>query len=67
MVRNYLHTEFLPLEERIRRAGAERSVEVGYAIGDALAKLAHGAASLFKRRGTQSREHSIGDRLAAGD
>jgi hypothetical protein len=36
---NLLHTEFPTLEARIRAAGAERSVEVGYAIGDSLAKL----------------------------
>lgn len=61
MVQNYVHTEFLPIEERIRRAGAERSVELGYAIGDRLARIAHGISSLFARRDVHS------GKLAAGD
>jgi hypothetical protein len=65
VVHNYVHTEFLPLEERIRRAGAERSVELGYRIGDALAKIAHGVRGLFAPR---ARTHPVGDhRVAAGD
>jgi hypothetical protein len=47
VVRNYLHTEFLPLEARIRAAGAERSVEVGYMIGDFLANAVETVQSLF--------------------
>jgi hypothetical protein len=50
MVKSYLHTEFLPLEERIRRAGAERSVELGYRIGDAIARISHAVTALFTHR-----------------
>jgi hypothetical protein len=46
VVRNILHTEFPFLEERIRSAGAERSVEVGYKIGEALATFTRAIESL---------------------
>lgn len=46
MVRNILHTEFPSLERRIRAAGAERSVEVGYMIGEALATFTRAIESL---------------------
>ena len=65
MVQNHVHTEFLPIEERIRRAGAEQSVEMGYRIGDALARLSHRVSSLFARRETQSAK--LHQHLAAGD
>jgi hypothetical protein len=67
MARIELHEEFLPLEERIRRAGAERHVEMGYAIGDALAKISHGIASVFHRTGKPANVRPVGERLAAGD
>ena len=46
MVRNILHTEFPSLEERVRAAGAERSVEVGYKIAEALATFTRAVESL---------------------
>jgi hypothetical protein len=65
VVQNYVHTEFLPLEERIRRAGAERSVELGYRIGDTLARV---AAAVRRLVASQHPAPSIGDhRMAAGD
>jgi hypothetical protein len=67
MARNALHEEFPSLEERIRRAGAERHVEMGYAIGDALAKISHGIASAFHRGGKPASDRPLGERLAAGD
>lgn len=63
MVRNRLHTEFSPIEARIRAAGAERSVEVGYAIGDALAQLTVWIESLFAARRVHS--HRFGRPLGA--
>ena len=47
MVHNYQRTGFAPLEERIRAAGAERGVELGYRIGDAIAKIAETIDSLL--------------------
>lgn len=60
MVRNHLHTEFPSIEERIRIAGAEQSVEVGYAIGDTLAKLAFWIESFFPAKREPLRVHSHG-------
>jgi len=37
--------ELLPLEERIRRLGGERSFALGVAIGEALQRIVHGIAS----------------------
>ena len=39
MGNNELRTELLPLEERIRRLGGERSYGFGVAVGDALVKI----------------------------
>ncbi len=47
MVRNHSREIFRPIEERIRFAGAERSVEVGYAIGDALGSIANALRRYF--------------------
>ena len=47
MVRSHSREIFLPIEERIRRAGAERSVEVGYAIGEALGSIANALRRYF--------------------
>lgn len=46
MVRK-LAPEFLPIDERIRLAGAERSVEVGYAIGEGLAAFSRALSTMF--------------------
>ena len=65
MVQNYVHTEFLPIEARIRRAGAERSVELGYRIGNALAWATRVVQEVLA---AQQPAPSIGDpRMAAGD
>ena len=59
MVRNnLLHTEFPSLEARIRAAGAERSVELGYAIGDSIAKLADWWESFYAPKREPLRVHS---------
>ncbi len=65
MVHNHVNSEFLTIEERIRRAGAERSVELGYAIGDTLARIAHRVSSLLAHR--HARPAKAGERFAAGD
>jgi len=64
LARNHLHTAFPSLEARIRAAGAERSVELGYAIGDSLAKLAGWMDSFFapKRRPLRVRSHRLATR-----
>jgi hypothetical protein len=63
VVRSHSREVFLPIEERIRRAGAERSVEVGYAIGDALGSIANALRRYFApapaRRPVPVRAHRL--------
>ena len=58
MARNILHTEFPTLEARIRAAGAERSVELGYAIGDSLGKVADWMETFFAPKREPLHVHS---------
>lgn len=61
MVRNHSREIFLPIEERIRLAGAERSVEVGCAIGDALGSIANALRRYFAP--APARRHASARRL----
>jgi hypothetical protein len=67
VVDNELRTEQLPLEERIRRMGGERSYAIGTAIGEALLKLSRGVSSHLPHHGAKGRAPSLGERVAAGD
>ena len=62
MVHNERISELLPLEERIRRMGGERSFALGVAIGEALLKVAR----VISSRPARSVQ-SLGERVAAGD
>jgi len=62
VVHNERISELLPLEERIRRMGGERSFALGVAIGEALLKVAR----VISSRPARS-VHSLGERVAAGD
>ena len=65
MVNNERISELLPLEERIRRMGGERSYAIGIAIGEAVARIARGVSS--RARAARAEAPSLGHRVAAGD
>ncbi len=67
MVDNERHTELLPVEERIRRMGGERSYAIGIAIGEAVLGLCRGISSRLPRHGGKGRTSALGERVAAGD
>ncbi len=67
MVDNERIDERLPLEERIRRMGGERSYAIGLAIGEALVKLGRGFSSRRPSHGAEGGTPSLGERVAAGD
>ena len=67
MVHNERIDELLPLEERIRRLGGERSYAAGIAIGETLLQIARAVSSRLPRHGVKSGPSSLGGHVAAGD
>ena len=66
MVHNERIDERLPLEERIRRLGGERSYAAGIAIGETLLQIVRAVSSRLPRHGAKS-DPSLGGHVAAGD
>ena len=65
MVNNERISELLPLEERIRRMGGERSYAIGVAIGEALVGIARSVSA--RAHAAKTEAPSLGEHVAAGD